>query len=74
LAEVGLPPLSISMALLFFNVGVEIGRAVMGRSRLSLTQALDRSRPVPADGMVGYRASLGTQVGLHCVYFTQWLK
>ena len=26
LAEVGLPPLSIPMALLFFNVGVEIGQ------------------------------------------------
>jgi hydrogenase/urease accessory protein HupE len=28
LAEVGLPPLSIPMALLFFNVGVEIGQLV----------------------------------------------
>jgi hypothetical protein len=28
LAEVGLPPLSIPMALLFFNVGVEIGQLI----------------------------------------------
>jgi uncharacterized membrane protein YfcA len=28
LAEVGLPPLSIPMALLFFNIGVEIGQLI----------------------------------------------
>jgi hypothetical protein len=36
LAEVGLPPLSIPMALLFFNVGVEIGQLIFIAGVLAL--------------------------------------
>jgi hydrogenase/urease accessory protein HupE len=39
LAEVGLPPLSIPMALLFFNVGVEIGQLIFIAAALALTIA-----------------------------------
>jgi hydrogenase/urease accessory protein HupE len=52
LAEVGLPPLSIPIALLFFNVGVEIGQllfiaavlAVLAAARRAAT-SLDWSQP-----------------------------
>jgi hydrogenase/urease accessory protein HupE len=39
LAEVGLPPLSIPMALLFFNVGVEIGQLIFIASMLAVIAA-----------------------------------
>jgi hydrogenase/urease accessory protein HupE len=39
LAEVGLPPLSIPMALLFFNVGVEIGQLIFIAVVLALIAA-----------------------------------
>ena len=39
LAEVGLPPLSIPTALLFFNVGVEIGQLVFIAAVLAVTSA-----------------------------------
>jgi hypothetical protein len=40
LAEVGLPPLSIPMALLFFNVGVEIGQLIFIAAVLGLMAAV----------------------------------
>src|SRR6202171_5802035 len=40
LAEVGLPPHAIPVALLFFNVGVEIGQLVFVAAVLSLTRLL----------------------------------
>jgi hydrogenase/urease accessory protein HupE len=39
LAEVGLPPLSIPMALLFFNVGVEIGQLIFIAAVLAVLAA-----------------------------------
>ena len=39
LAQVGLPPLSIPMALLFFNVGVEIGQLIFIAAVLALIAA-----------------------------------
>jgi hydrogenase/urease accessory protein HupE len=39
LAEVGLPPLSIPMALLFFNVGVEIGQLIFIAAVLAVIAA-----------------------------------
>jgi len=69
LAEVGLPPLSIPMALLFFNVGVEIGQlifiaavlAVIGAGRrigrslsLSLPGWLWRVPPYAIGGMASF--------------------
>lgn len=39
LAEVGLPPLSIPLALLFFNVGVEIGQLIFIAAALALIAA-----------------------------------
>ena len=67
LAEVGLPPLSIPLALLFFNVGVEIGQllfvaAVLGRDG---GRALGDSplRPFPADVAVASSALRDRQHG-----------
>jgi hydrogenase/urease accessory protein HupE len=69
LAEVGLPPLSIPMALLFFNVGVEIGQLIfiaavlavigagrrIGRSlRLSPLGWLWRVPPYAIGGMASF--------------------
>jgi hydrogenase/urease accessory protein HupE len=69
LAEVGLPPLSIPVALLFFNVGVEIGqlmfiaavfaaiaavRRIAQRNRLSLPGWLWRIPPYAIGGMASY--------------------
>ena len=69
LAQVGLPPLSIPVALLFFNVGVEIGqlmfiaavfaviavvRWIVHRSRLSLPGWLWRVPPYAIGGMASY--------------------
>jgi hydrogenase/urease accessory protein HupE len=69
LAEVGLPPLSIPVALLFFNVGVEIGqlvfigavfaviatvRWIVHRGRLSLPGWLWRIPPYAIGGMASY--------------------
>jgi hydrogenase/urease accessory protein HupE len=53
LAEVGLPPLSIPVALLFFNVGVEIGQLLFIPAVLALIAAGRRAarrfaRPPPA--------------------------
>ena len=52
LAEVGLPPLSIPTALLFFNVGVEIGQLVFIAAVLAviafgrrIARALDLTAP-----------------------------
>jgi hydrogenase/urease accessory protein HupE len=69
LAEVGLPPLSIPMALLFFNVGVEIGqlifiagvlavivagRSIALRPRLSLPSWLWRLPPYAIGGLASF--------------------
>jgi hypothetical protein len=50
LAEIGLPQKSIPLALLFFNVGVEIGQVLFITavlSGLAGARALRRDRPVP---------------------------
>jgi hypothetical protein len=44
LAEVGLPPLSIPTALLFFNVGVEIGQLLFIAAALVVLAAAKRIR------------------------------
>ncbi|MCC6198322.1 MAG: HupE/UreJ family protein [Burkholderiales bacterium] len=69
LAEVGLPPLSIPLALLFFNVGVEIGQLMfiaavlaviaaggwMGRTwRLPVPRWLWRVPPYAIGGVAGF--------------------
>jgi hydrogenase/urease accessory protein HupE len=69
LAQVGLPPLSIPTALLFFNVGVEIGqllfiaavltvmwiaRRLMQRARLPAFPGLWRVAPYVIGGMASY--------------------
>jgi hypothetical protein len=69
LAQVGLPPLSIPVALLFFNVGVEIGqllfiaavfaaiavvRRIVRRSRLPLPGWLWRVPPYAIGGVSSY--------------------
>jgi hypothetical protein len=43
LAEVGLPPHAIPVALLFFNVGVEVGQLVFVSAVLSSTWLLGRA-------------------------------
>jgi hydrogenase/urease accessory protein HupE len=53
LAEVGLPQKSIPLALLFFNVGVEIGQLLFISAVFALTAAARRAwrgRPTPAWG------------------------
>jgi hydrogenase/urease accessory protein HupE len=42
LAEVGLPPLAIPTALLFFNIGVEIGQLVFVATALGVIAAMSR--------------------------------
>jgi HupE / UreJ protein len=69
LAQLGLPPLSIPIALLFFNVGVEIGQLmfiaamfafiavacwVVKRGLLSLPRWLWRVPPYAIGGMASY--------------------
>ena len=58
LAEVGLPPSAIPIALLFFNVGVEIGQLLFIASAMALLmlgrQAIRRLRPAA----VGLRSAI----------------
>ena len=57
LAEVGLPTKAIPIALLFFNVGVEIGQIVFVTSMLTVAALVGRirvARPVWADAIPPY--------------------
>lgn len=53
LADIGLPQAEIPVALLFFNVGVEIGQLMFVAAVLALKLLLNRL-PVPASGQVSY--------------------
>lgn len=52
LAEVGLPPAEIPLALLAFNLGIELGQLALIAGLLALA-ALWRRRPAATDGLAG---------------------
>jgi hypothetical protein len=48
LSEVGLPEQAIPLALLFFNIGVEVGQLMFIAAVFAAAWLLARTRPLPA--------------------------
>lgn len=68
LAEVGLPPNAIPLALLMFNVGVELGQLAFVAALLLCTAALHRV--VPAGGLQRAPAALAYGIGAVAAFWT----
>jgi hydrogenase/urease accessory protein HupE len=58
LSEVGLPELAIPIALLFFNLGVEVGQLAFLAVAAGLLAALRAARPAPPAGAPAWRGIL----------------
>ncbi len=72
LSEIGLPPAEIPIALLFFNIGVELGQLVFVFAVVLLLLGVQRLFGLAREGLVLRRAELATVYGIG-VLSSYWL-